>query len=190
MEAVESKNYYELLGLSRTATTDEVKAAYRDIARVFHPDSNFFGEILDGQNITIPETQNKTFKLVTSAYNTLVNEAKRKAYDAALPREFQKWEGDEAEVRESQVKWENYEDSPEYQRYRKRRDTGSYAMGKFGVVPAEAPNQLSEAYNPRTSSVQHMIRAAQRDTFKHYLVLGGMSLGGFVLLVIMGLAAF
>ncbi len=62
-------DYYDLLGISRDASADDIKKAYRKIARELHPDVN-----------PDPEVQNK-FKEVTAAYDTLSDPAKRQQYD-------------------------------------------------------------------------------------------------------------
>ena len=66
------KDYYKTLGVPKTAKGPEIKKAYRDLARKFHPDAN-------RGNADAEER----FKEITEAYNVLSDEKQRKEYDEA-----------------------------------------------------------------------------------------------------------
>ena len=82
------KDYYELLGVPREAGSEQIKLAYRDLARVYHPDSNFYAEIID---TPVTPRDEEIFKLVTAAYDTLMDPQKRARYDATLLRGVPGW---------------------------------------------------------------------------------------------------
>ena len=66
----EKRDYYEVLGVAKTATNDEIKKAYRKLAMQYHPDRN------PGNK----EAEEK-FKEATEAYEILSDEKKRAQYD-------------------------------------------------------------------------------------------------------------
>lgn len=66
---MEYKDYYKVLGVARDAAQDEIKRAYRKLARKYHPDVS-----------KEPDAEEK-FKEVAEAYEVLKDPEKRKAYD-------------------------------------------------------------------------------------------------------------
>lgn len=69
----EKKNYYEILGVDKNATPEQIKSAYRKLAMKYHPDRNQGDE----------EAAEK-FKEVNEANETLSDQQKRAAYDYEL----------------------------------------------------------------------------------------------------------
>ena len=67
---VEFKDYYKVLGVERTASSDEVRKAFRKLARLYHPDV-----------AKDKKSAEEKFKGINEAYEVLGDAAKRKKYD-------------------------------------------------------------------------------------------------------------
>jgi len=69
------KNYYEILGVNRKNSKEEIKLSFRKLAKIYHPDANKDNN-----------TSDTMFKDINEAYATLMNEEKRKKYDRQVSR--------------------------------------------------------------------------------------------------------
>ena len=67
--AMPKKNFYDVLGVSRDASQDEIKKSFRKLAQKYHPDAG---------------GDEDKFKEISEAYETLSDPAKRKEYDQVL----------------------------------------------------------------------------------------------------------
>jgi DnaJ-class molecular chaperone len=66
MNNMTRKNYYEILGISKEASADEIKSAYRSLAKKYHPDKNPSNKSAEGR-----------FKDIQEAYDVLGDSKKR-----------------------------------------------------------------------------------------------------------------
>lgn len=67
------KNYYEILGVTKDVTKDDLKKAFRKLARKYHPDVNPGNKEAEAK-----------FKTINEAYNTLSDDSLKAVYDAKL----------------------------------------------------------------------------------------------------------
>lgn len=96
-----NKNYYSLLGVNYNASGYEIKIAFRELAKKYHPDKNI-------DNIKVEDY----FKEIQEAYSVLSNPAKRKKYDAELPDKEKFYNNSSPLERQNQTKpdrTENYQ---------------------------------------------------------------------------------
>jgi len=68
------RDYYEVLGVGRTSSADEIKRAYRKLARQYHPD------------VSQEPNAEAHFKEINEAYEVLSDPQKRTTYDRELRR--------------------------------------------------------------------------------------------------------
>ena len=81
MKPLQSQNYYEILGISRTASPEEIRKAYELSRQTFGRDS------LATYSLFSDDENQEIYELINRAYQTLFNANLRRDYDAFLDRE-------------------------------------------------------------------------------------------------------
>ncbi len=108
--AVTYKDYYQILGVARSASEDDIRKSFRKLARKYHPD------------VAKEKGAEDKFKEVNEAYEVLSDPAKRKKYDELGPN----WQPG-AESRQS-PRWESFSGG----RRQPPPDTGGFEFGGTG----------------------------------------------------------
>jgi len=143
MSFVNGKNYYEILGVPRDASVEEIKVAYKEIARVYHPDSNFYADLVDQ---SLSNSQLEIFQQITAAYSTLASKNKRVEYDKTLPPDLKGWAeevDDDQELLEALAKIGVDPESVGVTAKPKRRRKNSEAYGTFGTAIQAGSSEAS-----------------------------------------------
>ena len=98
-ETMAQKNLYQLLDLQRTASDEDIKKAYFQMARRFHPDR------FDRKSAAEYKSQiDEVFDAITNAYRVLSNKDKRAAYDSGAQTGAQEQDGQDT-VKKAEIKF-------------------------------------------------------------------------------------
>ncbi len=154
---------YEILGVSPDASAEELRAAFRRLAREYHPD-RYVGEA------RIRAEQR--FQRVTEAYNTLSDEARRKRYDASRGSVAREVQDDPREVARAllarAVQAANAGSIAEarllFRQAIAHDDSSARAHHLYGLFLAKQPDQLGEA-------LRLLDRAARLDPMNHRVLV-------------------
>lgn len=77
-QRTDALTYYEILGISKTASKEEIKNAYKKLALIYHPDK--YSHLADEYK----EDAEKKFRQINEAYQILSNKEKRENYDKTI----------------------------------------------------------------------------------------------------------
>ncbi len=119
------KDYFKILGISRNATDEEIKSAFRKLARKFHPDLHPHDERAESE-----------FKEINEAYEILSDEDKKKSYEQFLNYWFKNRDGKSGDF--SRKKDDQYFDA-----YLNFDDFLNDLIGRFSEVGKEIYSNIS-----------------------------------------------
>ena len=132
MELKGFKDYFKILGISRNATDQEIKSAFRKLARQFHPDLHPHDQKAESE-----------FKEINEAYEILSDEAKKKSYEQYLSYWFKKRAGKSRDFYK-----ENHDN--QFDEYLNFDDFLSDLLGRFSEVSQDIYSNISSNKNAKS----------------------------------------
>ena len=161
-------DFYEVLGVLKTASADEIKKAYRKLAFKYHPDQNPGDKAAE-----------EKFKQITAAYDVLGDENKRRQYDNGSFNPFQEYEQQRSQT------------SQEYANpFGEGQDFWSWFTNAYGTG-AQQQYQEQETQNWQQQSARHYRYTYDKGTLIGYLMRNILkALGGILVMSIFPILGF
>jgi len=121
-----SRDYYQILGVDKTASQDEIRTKFRELAKKYHPDVNSGSK----------EAEQK-FKEIAEAYEVLSDSQKRQQYDATGSTSF----GDAGGSAGSEFHWDNFSHYDDINDIFNTIFGGGFRGGNFGGSTSQSNSQ-------------------------------------------------
>ncbi|MBN2359641.1 MAG: response regulator [Deltaproteobacteria bacterium] len=120
-------NYFEVLGVSKTATSDEVRKAYYALARDYHPDKHFGNASADVRALA-----DQIYSMINSAWEVLSNAKDRTAYEADLASGLKQGPTDEvSRILAAESKFQEGESLLKKREYGRAAEAFRDALGRY-----------------------------------------------------------
>ena len=158
--------YYDVLAVSKTATTAEIKAAWKKLAKVYHPD------LLGDVEPAVRQVSEAKFKEISEAYKVLSNPARRTTYDERWKPAGESASQPPARTADPSETWKSYKRRPVQRKGITPRAKALAVLTAvvlsacwliaYFVISAGAPNNMVRTPPPRKSAAAEARAAANR----------------------------